>query len=466
MIEAVILAAGEGKRMKSEIPKVLYPLCGKLILAYILDTLLRIDKINEIIVVVQREDDKVAEFVSENYKNVKIVTQGVPRGTADALRVALESGVNEKGDVLVLHGDTPLIPINTIESLIDVHADARNDLTFVAAEFSDPQGYGRILRTDKSIKIIEDREIKDKEKAKINLVNVGIYIFSIEAVRKILPLIDKNNVQQEYYLTDAIELMQKNNYKVDYICKGDDYKLKGVNSPSQLVELQKNWQKEIIQNHLKNGVLITDPNNIYIDVTVEIEPGVIIYPFSFLYGKSVIKAAARIGPFSYISDSFVGEGAQIIAAFINASKIKEKAKVGPYANLRFAVELEEGVKVGNFVELKAAHLKEGAKAPHLSYIGDAEIGKKTNVGAGTITCNYDGYGKNKTIIGDEVLIGSNTALIAPIQIGNNVVIAAGSVLTSSVPANSLAIARCKQKNIKEGANKYHAKKRAKYNIKD
>ncbi len=441
----VVLAAGKGKRMKSSLSKMLHEIAGKKVIEYTISTLTNIG-ISRIIVVVGYQKEKIEELLKGK---VNIVYQGEPMGTAHAL-LATEEVLNKvSGDIIVINGDMPLIREETLKELLNFHQSKENDLTLVTAYVKDYKlHYGRIIRDDKRkiVRIVEDKDATHEEK-KIYEMNTGIYCFKSEGLFDALKNIKSNNVQREFYLTDIIKIYLDMGKKVGNILIEDDYsEFIGINDRINLSEVTKIIYKRNAEKHMLEGVTIVDPENTYIDSEVEIGQDTIIQPFTIIKGKTVIGKECNIGPGSVISDSEIGDGVSIVESYIESAKIKDSAILGPYAHLRPDSVIGERVRIGNFVEIKKSILGEGTKASHLAYIGDAKIGRNVNIGAGTITCNYDGVKKNKTEIEDDVFIGSNNTLVAPIIIKRGAYTGAGSTLTEDVPPYSLALGRERQIN--------------------
>lgn len=440
---AIILAAGHGKRMKSSLPKVLHQLAGVPLIHYPLEICDQL-KIAEKVLVVQKDHILIKEK-TQNFKP-KFAVQNPPRGTGDALKCGLTQISKNIKHTLVLCGDMPLLTRKTISKLIKNQTQKKAAITFLTTQLNDPASYGRVVRNikDQVEKIVEFKDASHIEK-KINEINMGIYCFSNDFLKNNLGKLKANNAQKEYYITDLIEIALKQNLKVEAICIEDSDEGLGVNTISQLDEAL-HIKQQRTKNHLREkGVKLIQPNSIHIDHEVEIGSGSIIYGPNYILGKTKIGKDNVIEPYSFIQNSNIGNENHIKAnCYINQANIKSKTNIGPSAHLRPGTELEDETKVGNFVEIKKAKLGKGSKANHLSYVGDATIGKKVNIGAGFITCNYDGKNKYQTIIKDEVFIGSDTQIVAPVTIGKGAFIGAGSTITKDVESKSLALTRAKQ----------------------
>ena len=411
MLSVIILAAGKGTRMKSETPKVLFHTAGKPMIDYTVELSKSLNP--EKIVVVT---GNMAEAVQEHLQDysVDFALQKQQRGTADAV-MAAQDFIDDNGKVLILCGDMPLIKEETIKGFIE---SVTEKIAFISVKMKQPKGYGRVVRAsdNKVLKIVEEKDANEYEK-RINEVNTGVYLCDGEELKKRLALIDNNNAQNEYYLTDIVR-----DGAEAYLTEDED-EFMGVNDRIQLCTASKILYKNRAEKYMADGVSIIDPQSCYIDEGVEIGRDTIIYPNVFIE---------------------------------NGSKIGKNVVIRSGCRLNKAIveDLEKDNKVGNFVELKKAKMGEGSKASHLTYLGDAEIGKNVNIGCGTITCNYDGYNKYKTIIDDNVFIGSDTQIVAPVKIGKNVLVAAGSTVTKDVDDNALAISRTPQKNLEN--KPYHA----------
>lgn len=441
---AVILAAGQGTRMKSKLPKVLHPLGGMPLIQHILITVEELS-LQQTIIVVGYGREEVMDTLGSSYT---YAVQEEQLGTAHALKQALAFLQPDIENILVLCGDTPLITSSTLRKLSEEHQQQNAAATVLTAFLDDPAAYGRILRDDQGrlLKIIEAKDATVHQR-QIKEINSGIYCFKRPLLEKILAKIGKNNVQKEYYLTDAVAILKEDGYNVFAFAVEDEKEILGINTLLELAEAEKILRRRINASWMEKGVILVDPDAIFIDRRAVLGRDTIIHPFCFVCGPSIIEEDCEIGPFVSLSNSKVGEGTKIRYAVIEDSLIGKECKIGPFAYLRPQTRLDKGVKVGDFVEIKNTIVGEGSKVPHLTYLGDATIGKKVNVGAGTITCNYDGKDKWPTVVEDGAFIGSNANLVAPVVVGKKAFVAAGSTITKNVPPRALAIERSSQKNI-------------------
>ncbi len=442
---AIILAAGQGTRIKSNIPKVLHKVCGKEMVNHVIDNMREagIDDVNVII-------GKGSELVKESTKdrNVSYSLQEEQLGTGHAVKCAKEFLQGKDGVVAVFTGDAPLTRVETIEKLIKEHIEKGNKATLLSAYVDDPTGYGRIIRDDNKevLKIVEHKDCNEEE-LKVNEMNAGMYCFDIKSLLSSLEELNNNNVQGEYYLTDVIGILKDKKEKVGALVTDYEDTL-GVNSRAQLAEVEEVLRKRINKFHLDNGVTLIDPDTTYIGTDVIIGKDTIIYPNNILEGYTKIGEGCTILQNSRIKDSIIEDEVEVQASVILNSRIGKNTTVGPFAYIRPESTIGEGVRIGDFVEVKKSSIGNGTKVSHLTYIGDAEVGSGCNFGCGTVVVNYDGKTKNKTIIGDHSFIGCNTNLISPVEVQDNTYIAAGSTITSTVEEGDLAVARAKQRNIK------------------
>ncbi|TDA68736.1 MAG: bifunctional UDP-N-acetylglucosamine diphosphorylase/glucosamine-1-phosphate N-acetyltransferase GlmU [Clostridia bacterium] len=442
-LQAVVLAAGRGTRMHSSQPKVLHQVAGKPMLAYILAAVEKAG-LSDIAVVVGHRADLVARSLGERYTYIH---QEPQRGTGDAVRLALEAMPAEVDDILVLPGDTPLVTAATLQGLVARHHEAGGAATLVLARPESPGGYGRVRRgaDGRILGIVEEKDAGPDELA-IREVNAGMYCFRRAPLAEALAHLSPANAQGEYYLTDVIALLAARGLPVVAVEAGAEEVL-GVNSRSDLARAEKIVRRQINQALMAAGVTMVDPENTYVDAGVSVGADTIIYPLCFLEGATRVGRESRIGPGVTLRDSVVGDNVTIMHAVVLSSRVGDGSQVGPFAYLRPGTVLAAGAKVGDFVELKSTFVGPGSKVPHLSYLGDAQIGAGVNVGAGTITCNYDGQDKWPTIIEDEAFIGSNANLVAPVRVGRGAVVGAGSTITRDVPAEALGLGRERQVNI-------------------
>lgn len=449
MIFSIILAAGEGTRMKSKLPKVLHKICGKPLLGHVINTA-KASGIDKNIVIIGNGADLVRNSIEEEVLFVEQpMGEGVPYGTGFAVMQAKDY-IKDDSQVIILYGDTPLITKETIRSIIDFHKDGNYEATVLSADFEDPTGYGRILRDNSGnvTAIVEHKDANELER-NIKEINSGIYCFNGKSLKIALDRLDNNNAQNEYYITDAIKILNDLGLRVGGYKILDSEEIFGINSRIQLAEAEKIMRKKINNSHMANGVTIIDPDNTYIDNDVKIERDTIIFPGTIIEGKTSIGEDCIIGQNSRIVDSRIGDKVEIQISTIIESKIDDNAHIGPYAYLRPNSDIGKNVKIGDFVEVKNAKIDDNSKASHLSYIGDAIVGKGVNIGCGTVFVNYDGKKKHKTVVQDNVFIGCNTNLVSPVEVEEGAYIAAGSTITERVPKDSLSIARARQVN-KEG----------------
>lgn len=421
--------------MKSRLPKVLHPLAGRPLIVHVLDALAGLD-VAPVVVVTSRLGAELETQVGER-PGILYAVQDPPAGTADAVRVGLDA-VGDAQRVLIVPGDAPLLTTETLQRMIDVHASGSAALTLLTIQVIGPSGSGRIIREGDAVRrVIEERDADDVTRA-ISEINAGAYVADVERLHAVLPKIGSDNAQRELYLTDAIGLLVDEGDAVGVVTT-DAAEVQGVNSRAELATAGALFRKRTNERWLDAGVSILDPTTTYIDATVEIGGDVVIRPFTFLEGTTRIADGAEIGPNVRIVDSEIGPEAQVSYAVVRSSVIGEAASVGPFASLRPGTRLGKGARVGTFVETKDSTLGEGSKANHLAYLGDARIGERVNVGAGTITCNWDGTEKHTTVIEDDAYIGSDTMLVAPVRVGKRGATGAGSVVRDDVPEDGLAV---------------------------
>ncbi|MDP4085444.1 MAG: bifunctional UDP-N-acetylglucosamine diphosphorylase/glucosamine-1-phosphate N-acetyltransferase GlmU [Bacillota bacterium] len=452
---AVILAAGQGTRMKSKLYKVLHPVCGKPMVQHVVD---QIEKLNiqEIVTIIGHGAEAVQLQLGEKSK---YAFQEKQLGTAHAVMQAKEALDGKEGVTIVVCGDTPLIKAETIDALFKHHQEMSAKATVLTAVIDDPTGYGRIIRNKDGLveKIVEHKDATEAERA-VNEINTGTYCFDNRALFESLEHVSNENVQGEYYLPDVIEILKKQGEVVTAYKTEDFQETLGVNDRIALAEAEQIMRTRINKSHMKNGVSLIDPSNTYIDADVEIGQDTIIYPGTIIKGKTVIGEDCRIGPNTEIDSCHVGNVTVIRQSVAHQSSIGSHVNIGPFAHIRPASNIHDEVKVGNFVEIKKAEFGKGSKASHLSYIGDAEVGSNVNIGCGSITVNYDGKNKFLTKIEDDVFVGCNSNLVAPVIIGKGSYIAAGSTITKNVPSDALSIARARQVNKENYVQKLNLKK--------
>ena len=441
-VSVIVLAAGKGTRMNSELPKVLHKVLGKSLLSHALDTLSFSD--NKL-VVVGHEADLVIDSLPPSIKNI---LQKDQLGTGHAVSTVINSEVFKECKsefTLVVPGDVPGIKDGDIELLINEVKTTSAPVGFLTALVEDPFGYGRIVKNNEEIKIVEEKDCSDDERA-INEINSGIYCFKTEFLIENIDNLNTQNAQGEFYLTDLIGIA--NNQKQDIvIVQVDEDSIKGINSMSQLNEVEDIMQKKLIEGFMEQGVYFQDPTSTYIDADVTISSGTKVLANTHLTGSTSIDENCTIGPNAQINNSSVGKNSKVVNSVVDQSTIHENGNIGPFAHIRPGSELGEGVKVGSFAETKKSKIGKGSKVPHLAYVGDAELGENVNFSAGAITVNYDGKEKHKTDIKDGAFIGSDVMLVAPVTIGEESMIGAGSVITKDVPSKALGIERNNQKNV-------------------
>lgn len=452
---AIILAAGQGTRMKSKLYKVLHPILGKPMLKYVLDAL-DLVSIDQLITVVGHGADDVARSVGNDSK---FVLQKEQLGTAHAVMQAEELLKNRRGTTIVVCGDTPLITKETFEQLFTHHESTNSKATILTTKIAKPTGYGRIIRNESGdvARIVEEKDATEAER-KVTEINTGTYCFDNELLFEALQKVDNDNAQQEYYLPDVIEILKNEGEKVSAFVTEDAEETIGINDRLALAEAEKIMKRRINERHLLSGVTIVDPDNTYISPDVVIEQDVTIYPGTVITGKSYIGSGSEIGPHCDISESSIGQSTIVRQSAIESSKIGNEVIIGPYAHIRPDSVIANEVKIGNFVEIKNSTIGTKTKVPHHSYIGDAILGENINIGCGTITVNYDGENKHRTEIESNTFIGCNSNLVAPVKIESGAYVAAGSTITHNVPSDSLAIARARQVNKENYVKKIFSRK--------
>lgn len=440
---AVILAAGQGTRMKSDLYKVLHPVVGRPMVQHVIDQLRPIG-LDQTVTVVGFGADAVKESIGDQSE---FVIQEEQLGTGHAV-LATEDVLKEKeGTTIVVCGDTPLITSETYKALFEHHEKEAAKVTILTAQADNPTGYGRLIRNqNQQVERIVEHKDANEEELLVQEINTGTYCFDNEALFLALQEVSNDNVQGEYYLPDVIEILRNKEQKVSAYKTTDFEETLGVNDRVALAQAEKIMQRRINEQHMRNGVTLIDPDHTYIHPEVLIDSDVVIYPGSVITGETEIKKHAEIGPNSELSNCFVDEETVIKQSVAKDSKLGKRVNVGPFAHIRPESSIGNDAKLGNFVEVKKAEMGEHSKVSHLSYIGDAKIGKNVNVGCGTITVNYDGKEKHLTTIEDDAFIGCNSNLIAPVTVGEGSYVAAGSTITDDVPAESLSIARARQTN--------------------
>ena len=449
-LAAVILAAGKGTRMKSTLPKVLHPVCGQPMLGHVISAVIKAGA-TKTVVVAGFGAQQVTDFVGSR---ATVVLQEEQLGTAHALLQAENKLGNFSGDLLVVCGDTPLLRGKTLTDLALFHRESGAAATLLTAEMENPTGYGRVIRNQGgSVDRIVEQKDATPEELTVKEINTGVYCFKVSGLFAALKEISPANAQGEYYLTDIIQILNKKSLIVQAVTLKDAREVQGINDRSQLAEAERVLRGRIAEELMAQGVTIMDPANTYVDEGVQVSQDSIILPFTFLEGETEIGSQCVIGPGCKIKNSTIGDSTEIQYSVVLESSIGSHTTVGPYAYIRPGTVVGDHAKVGDFVEIKKSVIGNGSKIPHLSYVGDATIGEKVNVGAGTITCNYDGKNKYQTTLEDGAFIGSNTNLVAPVKVGEGAVIAAGSTITKDVPAGALGVARERQTNLANWAKK-------------
>lgn len=445
-LSAIILAAGEGKRMKSKKSKVLHKVCGKALVQWVCDAVQEAD-IHTSVLVVGHKAEQVMAYMQGK---VEFALQQEQLGTGHAVMQAEPMIKEKQGYVIILNGDTPLIKGETIKTALDFHIRNHNVATIITTELEDATGYGRIVRDSGGnvMKIVEHKDASENERA-IKEINSGLYCFTVSHLLNSLSKLDNNNSQGEYYLTDTIEILMKENLKVGAIKVGDSTELIGVNNRLQLSQAESIMRERILNRFMEQGVTVIDSSNTYIADDVQIGMDTIIYPGCIIENGTSIGENCIIGPNARLNSSTIGNNVEIADSVVLESSVNDGTHVGPFAYLRPGSKIGKDVKIGDFVEVKNSQIDDYTKVSHLTYIGDADVGKNVNFGCGTVVVNYDGEKKHRTVIGDQAFVGCNTNLVSPVTVNKNAYIAAGSTITDEVPENALAIARSRQV-VKEG----------------
>ncbi len=468
MTAVVLLAAGRGVRMTSSRPKVLHEAAGRPLLERALETALAVAGNPESVVVVVSKEDSSKEkttvglYLAENHARVRVAVQDPPRGTGDAVRAALASGALGRAQtVVVLSGDVPLLSADAVRGLCDaLKADKKAAVAVLTARLENPAGYGRVVRdgAKRFVKIVEERDSSSKEK-KIAEINTGTYAFDRAFLDRSLPLLTSKNSQSEFYLTDILSLALKAKRKVVTV-EGDAGVALGVNSREDLAEADRLLRERAVRAAMRGGATILRPETVTLDETVILEADTTVEPFVTLLGKTRVGSGTVIGQGCVVKNAVFGKNVVVKPyCVIESAVVGDGAVLGPFARLREGTDLAQGVHVGNFVETKKAKLHAGVKANHLTYLGDTEIGARTNVGAGVITCNYDGFAKHRTTIGADVFVGSDVQLVAPVTVGDGAIVGAGTTVTKDVPKDGLAVSRTPQRNLVGGGAAYRARKK-------
>ena len=441
-LSIIILAAGKGTRMKSAIPKSMHKIAGRRMTDMVIDISYPLNPLN-ICLVISEEMQVFCEEIRQNHPQLDInfAFQKQRLGTGDAVRIAVETLPKIGNKILILYADTPLLNTETLQNMVESLQNTENSICVLGFDCFSSNKYGRLIVKNNKLEQIVEFNDADSSQRQITLCNSGVIAADGTKIKELLSLLDNNNAAGEYYLTDIIAIAQSKNLSCGFI-KANEEEVMGVNSRRELAKAEKVKQQYLREKFMDNGVTLLDPDSVYFSFDTRIDADVTIEPHIFFGCGVVIESGAYIKSFSHIESAV----------------IKNNAAIGPFARIRPQTVIGIDAKIGNFVEIKKSNIKKGAKISHLSYIGDSQIGENANIGAGTITCNYDGYNKFKTNIGDNVFIGSNSALIAPVNIGNNAVIGAGSVISKDVEDNDMAVSRARQLNLKGAAEQYHKKR--------
>ncbi|RSS43365.1 bifunctional UDP-N-acetylglucosamine diphosphorylase/glucosamine-1-phosphate N-acetyltransferase GlmU [Streptomyces sp. WAC08241] len=445
----VVLAAGEGTRMKSKTPKVLHEIAGRSLVGHVVSAARELEP-EHLVVVVGHAREQVRGHLEEHYAGTRTAVQEEQNGTGHAVRMALEElGEAPEGTVVVVCGDTPLLSGETLRALADTHAADGNAVTVLSAEVPDSTGYGRIVRDAASgavTEIVEHKDASDEQRA-IREINSGVFAFDGKLLAEALGQVRTDNSQGEEYLTDVLSILREAGHRVGASVAADHREILGINNRVQLAEARGLLNRRLLERAMLAGVTVVDPASVFVDVTVTFEPDAVLLPGTQLLGATHVGEDAVVGPNTRLKDTVVGAGARVDNTVADSATVGAGASVGPYAYLRPGTNLGAKAKAGTYVEMKNATIGEGTKVPHLSYVGDATIGEYTNIGAASVFVNYDGEAKHHTTIGSHCKTGSDNMFVAPVTIGDGAYTAAGSVITKDVPAGALAVARGQQRNI-------------------
>ena len=449
-IAIAIIAAGKGTRLKSKHPKVLHEVGGKPLLGHVIAAAMKVVSAQDVFAVIGHEADRVRQAVADT--GVNFILQKEQRGTGHALMVAREP-LTPYDQIIVLSGDAPLISPQTIQKLREFHASRHPAMTILTAQLHDPTGYGRVIRKgqeNSDVKAIVEEKSATPVQRKIREINSGVYAFDAKLLFEHIDKLSSDNPHGEYYLTDMAAILVKAKQRVMAVAASDPHEILGSNTRAEMVDIDQRMRMAKCRQLMTEGVTIFYPQTCVIDWDVEIGPDTIVEPFVQILGKTRVGSDCRIRSYTVINNSVIGDGVFIRpACVLDEACVMKGAVLGPYSHLRPGSEIGEGAHVGNFVETKKTRLGRGSKANHLTYLGDAEIGEGVNIGAGTITCNYDGAHKHTTVIEDDVFIGSDSTLVAPVKVGKGAYVGAASCITDDVPPDSLAIGRAHQ-IVKEG----------------
>ncbi|AOR96413.1 bifunctional UDP-N-acetylglucosamine diphosphorylase/glucosamine-1-phosphate N-acetyltransferase GlmU [Bacillus subtilis] len=451
---AVVLAAGQGTRMKSKLYKVLHPVCGKPMVEHVVDEALKLS-LSKLVTIVGHGAEEVKKQLGDKSE---YALQAEQLGTAHAVKQAQPFLADEKGVTIVICGDTPLLTAETMEQMLKEHAQREAKATILTAVAEDPTGYGRIIRSENGAvqKIVEHKDASEEERL-VTEINTGTYCFDNEALFRAIDLVSNDNAQGEYYLPDVIEILKNEGETVAAYQTGNFQETLGVNDRVALSQAEQFMKERINKRHMQNGVTLIDPMNTYISPDAVIGSDTVIYPGTVIKGEVQIGEDTIIGPHTEIMNSAIGSRTVIKQSVVNHSKVGNDVNIGPFAHIRPDSVIGNEVKIGNFVEIKKTQFGDRSKASHLSYVGDAEVGTDVNLGCGSITVNYDGKNKYLTKIEDGAFIGCNSNLVAPVTVGEGAYVAAGSTVTEDVPGKALAIARARQVNKDDYVKNIHKK---------
>ncbi|MGI5204194.1 bifunctional UDP-N-acetylglucosamine diphosphorylase/glucosamine-1-phosphate N-acetyltransferase GlmU [Spirillospora sp. CA-108201] len=443
----IVLAAGEGTRMKSRTVKVLHEICGRSMLGHVLAAARELEP-ERLVVVVGHRREQVVGHLTEHAPDAESAVQERQGGTGHAVRMALEQTGALDGTVVVTNGDHPLLRGETLRALVRAHEDEGNAVTVLTTEMPDATGYGRMVRAaDGSAEAIVEHKDATEEQRAITEINVGMYAFDGALLADALKRVTTDNAGGEEYLTDVVAILRGDGHRAGAHLAADWVETQGVNDKVQLAQARRQLNDRILEAHMRAGVTVVDPASTWVDVHVTAEPDAEILPGTQLHGATHLGEGARVGPGCTLTDTTVGAGASVANAVCAGAEIGPEASVGPYAYLRPGTRLAAGAKVGTYVETKNADIGEGTKVPHLTYVGDAEIGAGSNIGASSVFVNYDGVQKHRSVIGSHVKVGSDNMIVAPVTIGDGAYTAAGSVIIQDVPAGAMAVARGRQRNV-------------------
>jgi bifunctional UDP-N-acetylglucosamine pyrophosphorylase / glucosamine-1-phosphate N-acetyltransferase len=442
----LIMAAGRGTRMRSQVPKVLHPLCGRPLILWPVEAA-REAGVERVVVVVGREGEEVRRVLPPG---VEVALQDPPAGTGDAVLSAREA-LGDASDVIVLSGDHPLLDAGFVTALAERHAGSGAAATVTTRRLEDPGQYGRVIRSsDGGVeRIVETKHPGDAtaEELAIKEINAGTYAFAVGPLFEALTEVGSDNAQGEVYLGDVLPLLRRHGHKVAAFLTDDELISMGINTRADLADVQEEARRQILRRHMLAGVTISDPSSTFVDADVKIGEDTTVEPYCFLKGQVEIGSGCTVGPMTTLIDCVLGNGVSVTHSHLDACEVLDGCSVGPFTRIRPGTKLHDRAKAGSFVEIKNSEVGAGTKVPHLSYIGDTEIGEASNIGASTITANYDGRRKHRTVIGSNVRTGIHTSLVAPVAVGDDAYTAAGSVVTDDVPDGALGIARAPQTNI-------------------